>query len=174
MTSFWPHNDETSKYPYIWDWKSSLRFQVKASGVKRGRCGFCPPPAWASFWNPSMNRVKGPIILQNCPILSPSEPDQLIQVIRRIWAPFDWPIFTLRNLTCLKSGVSHFSAISLSGNRRCPTLFYDSFGTNHLIFIGGGGGGDQKMTKNCLQEAKAGKKLFANSLSEQNLFAWQF
>ena len=28
--------------------------------------------------------IKGPIILQNCPILSPSEPDQLIQVIKRI------------------------------------------------------------------------------------------
>ena len=25
--------------------------------------------------------IKGPIILQDCPILSPSEPDQLIQVI---------------------------------------------------------------------------------------------
>ena len=24
--------------------------------------------------------IKGPIILQNCPILSPSEPDQLIQL----------------------------------------------------------------------------------------------
>ena len=47
------------------------------------------------------------IILQDCPILSPSEPDQ---VIRRIWAPFDLPRFTHWNLTCFKSGVSHFSA----------------------------------------------------------------
>ena len=28
--------------------------------------------------------IKGPIVLQNCPILSPSEPDHFIQVIRRI------------------------------------------------------------------------------------------
>ena len=46
-------------------------------------------------------------------------------------------------------------------------------GTNHLIFTGGGGE-YQKMTKNCLQEAKAGKKLSANSLSKQKMFAWQF
>ena len=67
--------------------------------------------------------IKGPIFLQNCPILSLSEPDQLIQVIktgiRRIWTPFDSPRFTHRNLTCFRSSVSHFSAISLSGNRGC-------------------------------------------------------
>ena len=67
--------------------------------------------------------TKGPIILQNCPILSPSEPDQLIQVIRRICAPFDSPRFTHRNLTCFKNGVNHFSAISLSGNQGRPTSF---------------------------------------------------
>ena len=40
--------------------------------------------------------IKGPIILQNCPILSPSEPDQLIQVIRGIWTPSDSPRFYSR------------------------------------------------------------------------------
>ena len=60
--------------------------------------------------------VKGLIILQNCPVLSPSEPDQLLRMIRRILAPFDSPRFTHRNLTCFKSGVSQFSAISLHGN----------------------------------------------------------
>ena len=67
--------------------------------------------------------IKRPINLQNCPIRSPSEPDQLIQVIGRIWAPFDSPRFTHRNFTCFKSGVNHFSAISLSGNRGWPTSF---------------------------------------------------
>ena len=65
--------------------------------------------------------IKGPIVLQSCPILSPSEPDQLIQVIRRICAPFDSPRLRHRNLTCFKRCVSHFSAISLSGNRGWPT-----------------------------------------------------
>ena len=60
------------------------------------------------YWIPLYMSINGPIILQNFPILSPSESDQLIQVIRRIWAPFDSPRFIHRNLTCFKSGVSHF------------------------------------------------------------------
>ena len=79
--------------------------------------------------------IKGSIILQKCPILFPSEPDQLIQVIRKILAPFDSPGFKHRNLTCCKSGVNHFSAISLSGNRGWPTSFQDSlhFGVNTAL-----------------------------------------
>ena len=37
------------------------------------------------------------------------------------------PRFTHQNLTCFESGVSHFSSISLSGNRGWPTSFKDSF-----------------------------------------------
>ena len=38
----------------------------------------------------------------------------------------------------------------------------------------GGGGWYQKMTKNCLQEEKAERKLFANSLSEKNCLHGNF
>ena len=55
--------------------------------------------------------VKGLIIFQNCPVLSPSEPDQLR--------------FTHRNLTCFKSGVSQFSAISCKRPQTVPAC-YDS------------------------------------------------
>ena len=71
MTSFWRHNDKTSKYPHIGDRKSLLchydvifsqitwnfapgllvfahtkfgSFQIKESGVKRGADSASPPP----------------------------------------------------------------------------------------------------------------------------------
>ena len=56
----------------------------------------------------------------------------LLRWLRRIWAPFHSPRFTHRNLTCFKSGVSHFSAIPLSGSR--GRTFWCEYGISQYFF----------------------------------------
>ena len=43
--------------------------------------------------------------------------------IRRIWASFDLIVHSHQDLSCLKSGVGHFSAVLSSVNRGWPTPF---------------------------------------------------
>ena len=45
---------------------------------------------------------------------------------------FDSPRFPHQNLTCFRSGVNHFSAISLSGNRGCT--FWCEYGISQCFF----------------------------------------